>query len=229
MKSIFATLALTLAFSVSALCQNTDVCPTIRVLAPTPIILAGEIMNFSVGFENNVEASNLKFVWTVSVGTIIEGQNTPTIKVITTSDTQGITVTAKVEIQGLPEGCNNQALQVIDIVSPPVCRCTVDEYEKIPWREEMARLENFAIEILSAPEYRAFILLSVKKEENARQVRRHIRKMARFLESCKVKKERLIFAIESSEYHTTKFYIVADGVKYPSCEDCKFINGKSLK
>jgi len=93
----------------------------------------------------------------------------------------------------------------------------------------MARLYNLAVGLSYEPDYKAYILLTVGKNQNAKQIKNHVRKMAKYLETIKISKARLIFAIETSEYHSTSFYVVPEGAKLPSCDGCEIFEGKDIR
>lgn len=227
MKGIFIVFILTV-FSIFIVGQDANAsCPGIKVIPPQFVMNTGEIMTFSVKLDetNNLE---LKYLWTVSEGKIVEGQNTSNIKVTTTSELRGLTIIAKVKIKGLPESCIDEAsgkAYIVEMADP----VAIDIYEKLSWRDEKARLRNLAFELLDKPDIQAYILLSIKKNENTKQTKKHIIKMASYLETLKISKGRLIFAIESNEFQSTTFCGILKGADLPYCNECKILKTEDIK
>jgi hypothetical protein len=79
-------------------------CPTLSIICPTDIPLPGASVNFAANISGNDPNRKLKYKWQVSAGKIIDGQGTPVISV-DTSGTEGQTITATVEVDGLPPEC----------------------------------------------------------------------------------------------------------------------------
>lgn len=65
------------------------------------------------GLSMDPATEGLTYNWTVSAGTIVEGQGTNGISV---KAAKGDVVTASVEIGGLPAGCGNVASATLDMI-----------------------------------------------------------------------------------------------------------------
>jgi hypothetical protein len=99
-------LLLLFVLSVGAQPAYSQSCPQFSVACPNSIDTSP--VTFAVRFAVDNPPGGLTFKWTVSVGKIIGGQDTSSITV----DTTGIeekSITATVEVGGLPEGCGNIA------------------------------------------------------------------------------------------------------------------------
>ena len=106
----FASLLLSFlfaAFGVSA--QVNPQCSIVSVNGPFGIPQRGEPIPFTTTVKP-IE-SKLTFKWTVSSGTIAEGQGTSTIKVYVGPNDANLTV--KVEVGGLPQECVNVASETV--------------------------------------------------------------------------------------------------------------------
>lgn len=99
----------------------------------------------------------VKYRWTTSAGTITSGQDTSTMTVDTTG-LGGQTVEATVEVTGPNLKC--LAKSKTSITPPIVETMPFDAYGDIDWEQEQARLDNFAIQILNAPNSRGAIITS---------------------------------------------------------------------
>ena len=89
-------------------------CPTLEVAGPSGVTARGTIMPFVV-LVSEPRLKNLSFSWTVSTGTIAEGQGTRVIKVRAPASNGTKNITATVTVQGLPQGCRNVASDTAEI------------------------------------------------------------------------------------------------------------------
>lgn len=80
------------------------VCPTLEINTPTSPTKVGETMTFTANVSGGSQ-SEITYNWKVSAGEIIEGQETPVIRVATNSKMAGKIVKATVEIKGVCEEC----------------------------------------------------------------------------------------------------------------------------
>jgi len=126
-------------------------CPTISISCPTDLVTAGQPATVSVNVSGGGNF-NVTYNWTVSGGTITGGQGTPSIT-IDTSGLAGQSVTATVELGGLPpecdrtESCTFTVQGQAEIIQPR----KFDEYADLRFNDEKARLDNFAIQLQQDP------------------------------------------------------------------------------
>lgn len=82
-------------------------CPSFDIETPKESVKAGETIVFSLNLNANTNGSPVKYHWTLSSETDIEGQGTPKIKVKTTNAMAGSLLTATVSFyyEGLRESC----------------------------------------------------------------------------------------------------------------------------
>jgi hypothetical protein len=118
-------------FVIDLIAQSTDVpktngCPVIGVTGPAGITNPGNLAWFEVSIAPDT-FPNLIFDWKVDGGNVDEGQATKKIGVRYTMDMQGTTVTASVEIKGLPDGCPYSASESVPLI---ICSLAVllDEF-----------------------------------------------------------------------------------------------------
>ncbi|HYE66712.1 MAG TPA: hypothetical protein VD966_14080, partial [Pyrinomonadaceae bacterium] len=132
-------------------------CPTITVDCPTGIVDQGTPVTVTANVSGGAANLQPTYNWSVSAGTITSGQNTPSITIDTTG-LAGQTVTATVEIGGLPPECQRTASCSFQIGAPPVCT-RFDEYGDIRFNDEKARLDNFAIQLQNTPGAQGYIIV----------------------------------------------------------------------
>lgn len=129
-------------------------CPAVKVTC-LDSVMPGEGLTFSVEVDTAASAVKNTFRWELSAGTITEGQGTPSLKV----DSSGANVrevTATVDVTGLPAACARKASCTTAV--PQIIGCGLDEYGNIHFEDEMARLDNFAIELQNDPTASGYIL-----------------------------------------------------------------------
>ena len=91
-------------------------CPTVSVSCPSCYDRAIPVM-FTALIDRTV-ADTIHYDWTLSAGTILEGQGTATINVDTRHVDEQV-ITAEVRVHGLPTGCGTQASYSLMIRGDP--------------------------------------------------------------------------------------------------------------
>lgn len=136
-------------------------CPTIAVSAPDDIPSApGELMKFTATVSGVDPKITPTFEWTVSGGSITNGQGT-TVILVEPNDAGGGTITATLKVGGMSDKCVDKASAtmsffVCGLVMPAL---KFDEYGEINFKQETARLDNFATELLNVPTATAYIIV----------------------------------------------------------------------
>ena len=132
------------------------VCPAIEISCPTNVA-TDQPLTFTSKYSGGVPA-NIKPVynWTVSAGTIIEGQGTDTIKV-ETKGLGGQTVRASLSMGGYTLECAADC--AVSIPLPKPIRDRFDEFGDIARNDEKARLDNFAIALQNDPTATGYVIV----------------------------------------------------------------------
>jgi hypothetical protein len=141
----------------AAASRRTRACPALAISC-TELIRPGVPATFTLTVKDAPGNAKLTYNWVISAGTISSGQGTSSINV----DTTGVAfalggVTATVDVAGLPEGCAGSASCVTTVNGIGDPR-KVDEYGKLRWGDERARLDNFGIEVRNDPEAVGYIV-----------------------------------------------------------------------
>ncbi len=124
-------------------------CPTIEISCPTDQVQAGTPATVSVNVSGGGNF-NVTYNWTVSAGTISGGQGTPSITIDTTG-LEGQSVTATVELGGLPPACERTRSCSFSVPPGQILPRKFDEYADLRFNDEKARLDNFAIQLQQEP------------------------------------------------------------------------------
>ena len=128
-------------------------CPTVSVSCPSDVD-QGSAITFSASAGD----ANVTYNWSVSAGSISNGQGTSSITV-DTAGLGGQTVTATVEVGGLDPSCSRTASCSTNVRTPPVNNPTkFDEYGNIRFNDEKARLDNYAIQLQNQPGSQGYII-----------------------------------------------------------------------
>jgi hypothetical protein len=216
MKQIFFAFILALIFSLSAYAQAEN-----QLCAKTPgtggVVEAGTPMKFVATVSGKTEKLTLEYEWKVSAGTIMSGQGTCAITVDTTGLANGTNITAEVKVKGLPENCPNTASETGSVVIREIlCRCTMDEFGKLPNDEIRARLDGFFVALGNEPNGQGYIVSYGPDKEIARRealIRNHI--ALRKYDANRITLVRRGANPRGEPGIWTRFYIVPPGMKVP--------------
>jgi hypothetical protein len=152
-------------------------CPTISVIGPPDITAPNDTIVFTVKSSENLQP-NVRFEWTVSDGTILDGQGTRSIKARTPGYGESTNLTATVTVQGLPKGCLSTASETSAVASQ-IYDPFIDSYGKLSLNEEKARMVNAAVVLKANPRSKILILKYFPKITSASRLR--INQLADFL------------------------------------------------
>lgn len=153
------------------------VCPNVSVVCPTQVAV-DQPLTFTSNVYGGTSTSAMTFNWTVSAGTIIEGQGTPTIKVDTTG-LAGQTVRATLSMGGLPLECSDSCAVSIPLPAPQ-CR-KFDEFPDIARNDEKARLDNFAVELQNDPTSKGYVIVSPGRSAKAGDAQKRSARIVEYL------------------------------------------------
>jgi hypothetical protein len=131
------------------------VCPNVSIICPENPEL-GQILTFRSNVTGGTPGVAPIYNWTVSAGTIVDGQGTDTIRVDTSGVYGGQTITASLSMGGYTLDCS--ATCSVSFPVPVECR-KFDEYSNISYNDEKARLDNFAIELQNDPSATAYVIV----------------------------------------------------------------------
>lgn len=134
-------------------------CGTITVNGPGGTTAPGQTMTFTATATGQ-GSSNFTYNWTVSAGTIVSGQGTPSITVATTAGMAGSNVTATVEVGGTQAGCNcpTTGSDIGGVADNPRA-IPVDEYGPSQDDDVKARIDNFFIQLNNNPGARGYVII----------------------------------------------------------------------
>ena len=154
------------------------VCPAIEISCPTYVAI-DQPLTFTSRYSGGVPANITPvYNWTVSAGTIIEGQGTDTIKV----DTKGLagqTVRASLSIGGYTLECAADC--AVSIPLPKRESRKFDDYLNIARNDEKARLDNFGIELQNDPTSTGYVIVYPGRASKRAEVQDHFGRVIEYL------------------------------------------------
>lgn len=152
-------------------------CPVISISCPTDLPIPSVLVTFSANLSGGDPNLNPKYNWQVSAGKIVSGQGTPVISV-DISGIAGQAVTATVEVEGLPPGCDRtESCSLFWEVEPPNPDSRkFDEYGEASLINEEKSLSNFGIQLEQEPGSQGYIIIY-----GPRGVRSHLERARKFL------------------------------------------------
>lgn len=154
------------------------VCPAIEISCPTNVAI-DQPLTFTSRYSGGVPANIAPvYNWTVSAGTIIEGQGTDTIKV----DTKGLagqSVTASLSMGGYNLECAADCSVAIPLPKREGFR--FDEFPDIARNDEKARLDNFAIALQNDPSSTGYVIVYPGRTSKRAEVQDHFGRVIDYL------------------------------------------------
>jgi len=154
------------------------VCPAIEISCPT-YVAVDQPLTFTSRYSGGVPANITPvYNWTVSAGTIIEGQGTDTIKV----DTKGLggqTVRASLSMGGYTLECAADC--AVSIPLPKAVGRKFDEFPDISRNDEKARLDNWAIELQNDPTATGYVIVYPGRTSKRAEVQDHFGRVIEYL------------------------------------------------
>lgn len=154
------------------------VCPAIEIVCPTEIAI-GQPITFSSRLTGGIPANtNAVYNWTVSAGTIIQGQGTDTIKV-DTAGLGGQTVRASLSVGGYNLECAADC--GVSVPLPKIISTKFDEFPDISRNDEKARLDNFGIALQNDPTSTAYVIVYPGRTGKRGDVQYHANRIVEYL------------------------------------------------
>ena len=152
-------------------------CPNVEIICPTMIAI-----DQPLAFTSNVSSATSGvapiYNWSVSAGSIIKGQGTPTIKVDTTG-LAGQTIKATLSMGGYTLDCSASCAVSIPV---PEAKCRrFDEFPDISGYDEKARLDNYAADLENEPTATAYIVVHPGRSGKPGDVQRHATRIVDYL------------------------------------------------
>lgn len=211
-RSFFLTLPVIASFAAVAASQ----CPSVSVAGPDDSISAGETMTFAANIVSGETKSPfaVTYNWSVSNGAISGGQGTSVIKV-DTAGLGGQSVTATLEIGGLPIECPRSASET-GSVRPAIVANKIDEYVAGNEELELLKLDNFVIYLQNEPNAEGYLIAYRGPKGKVGDAKAAIQRIRRYLVTRGVNLDR-IKTIDGGVKETAmrELWLVPQGAEAP--------------
>ena len=176
---------------VNACAPVRPVCPAVEISCPTAVAI-DKALTFTSHYTGGTPGITPAYKWTVSAGTIIEGQGTDTIKVDTTG-LAGQTIRASLSLDGYNLECAADC--AVSIPVPKATSKRFDEFPDITRNDEKARLDNFVIELQNDPTATAYVIVYPSKYSKRGEVQLHARRVVEYVVNARALDQRRIVTL----------------------------------
>jgi hypothetical protein len=191
---------------ISAQAQSAQpACPKIGITGPSERTRPGDKAVFTVTVPGE-EPGKFKYNWHVSAGSIEGGLDSPTLTV-RSANAPGTTITATVEIEGLPAGCPNTASEGASVQGcgdPAV----FDEYERIPFRVEKKWLKNAVIKFRGQAGSRLLFTIYRPRNTVTKSDKKREADILKYLKGLGVRKDQVSFVYGKRDSYLTRIFFV---------------------
>jgi hypothetical protein len=216
-RMFFITFIITVFYPV-LFAQTNVPCPNISVVGSSGIEEPFEPMPFKVLLSEEDKNLRLEYKWTVSRGVIIKGQGTSSIKVAPTR-VSSQTITAKVEIKGLPQNCTSEfsaeSMLAIDLIR--------QQYEIKSYFEEKKELDN-SIKILTQNKDLLANFYLDFKNPISKQVNLRILRILNYFDLHKLAvKDRITFVIVKNVRDLNRIFYEFKEDEHIICTNCQIV------
>lgn len=191
------------------------VCPAVEISCPTAVAI-DQPLTFTSRTSGGTPGVNPVYNWTVSAGTITEGQGTDTIKVDTTG-LAGQTVRASLSIGGYNLDCAADCAVTIPV--PKLVSRRFDEFPDISRNDEKARLDNFGIELQNDPTSTGYVIVYPAKSRGRRgEVQQHAARVIDYLvNSRNLDQHRIVTLVgPARDQLTVELWVTPQGAAAPN-------------
>jgi hypothetical protein len=199
MTRLFFTTATILAFCLTAFAQTKDIsCPQIKIKAPEFINDREEKFKVSASFESEKTLSESKFNWIVIKDDRLEKKSDEGIFEIETNNTNKhnrITIIA----ENPDTRCKNPAVANVLLIPNIGSPWILDEYTKLNWNDERARLEMISLEMKKREDSELFIWVDFDKSSFNPKSKIKLSKILNYLSSRGLQKKRVTFMISEAD------------------------------
>jgi hypothetical protein len=203
-RILWLTIFLTL-FSIPSLAQKNNPCPSIKAHSSAEIYPEGQVITFVVDVLGETSIAEIKYKWTVSAGTIEQGQGTP---VIIVSKVKAQKIIADVEVLGLPQDCSNKSSASVVVKKfPPIRDVFPIQYQNT--KELKAQLDRLVTVLKSNYESKVHFIFYNGTKGNKISFDSFKSKVLKILvNSQKISRKRISIINSNSDYYDSNSFMI---------------------
>lgn len=154
----------------------------------------------------------LEYFWTVENGRIISGQGTVSITVQFNS---AMSITAAVEVKGLPENCPDMA-SATGIYDPPPKAIVIDEFPTSSRQLEKAKLNNLIAALKDDLTTFVYILIYADENISRKKLKQKENEIRKYLSDKGASTDRIAVVKGGERKDLIRLFIVPAGAKPPT-------------
>lgn len=206
MKQILLLTILVLTFCLQIFGQDKPECPNLEVA----VVRKDSSILFYISSVKIFDNSKFEYKWTVSNGVNFKGQNTSVISIPIDKNLAGQTITATLEIKGLPEGCNTVFTKSAEMVSQQIIDPIIRDklLGKANWNDVIARLINLSLAINNEQGSKAKVIFRVSNNSERNWATSQQKKILKSLKRVNIPKDRILMEIQKTEFFETEFIFI---------------------
>jgi len=190
-------------------------CPQVQVVGPAGVTNPGDMAWFVVVVSPEPK-SELKFHWTVSAGTVNEGQSARKIGVRYLMEMRGTTLTATVNVEGLPSQCRNSASDSAPLIWDPGPEL-ISEFSVPIGSINTNQLKIAAAELNQNPNSQMYIIEYFPPSTSEPSKKRKKERIRSFMAgTLKFDVSRITIVTSEADSPTTKIYRIPPGASNPN-------------
>lgn len=220
MKILFLTSILILVCCITSFAQINEIspCPAIYVTGPSGVPKLRDSITYSAIVSKNAENYKLKYIWTVSGGEIVKGQGTAVIQ--STFDYNKASLVATVEIEGLPENCQNSASEVAFIDKGSESK-KFNEFSLADFKLNKGKNDKLIDVLNNDPSLQLYVIFYFKNNSSQKSTDQKMRQVSNLLiNKNKIGKERITeLKAFSEKRESVQFWLTPTGAMPPTPEN----------
>jgi hypothetical protein len=207
-----------LSFSFSGFGQDSS-CPVINLNVPPSDPGLNGIGNFSVTVSKDSKdplnlykgEKELEYFWTVENGRIISGQGTVSINVQFNSEPS---ITATVEVKGLPENCPDTA-SAKGIYDPAPKAKVIAKFPTSAPQLDKSKLDNLIASLKGDLTTFAYVIISADENISRKKLKQKESEIRKYLSDKKAPIERIVVVKGGERKDLIRLFIVPQGASPP--------------
>lgn len=219
MRKLLNTSILVFAFCFCAFAQtsNTAPCPAISVTGPAGISQLNEPITFTASIGAEAKDYNVRYNWTAKGGEIIEGQETLSIKIL--PDNLGNSLSATLEVIGLPKDCANMFSEVIGCMLNAPSAIKIDEFLQPLAQINKNRITEIARALQNDPTAQLYIIFKHKEKTSPKMISQKERALSDSLVKAGLAADGITTVTGFRQADSVEFFLVPAGATPPKVED----------
>lgn len=212
MRKLLLTSIFVLAFCFAAFGQD-SLCPTISITGPAEVVMPKENVNFSAKVDGEIRNLELKYFWSVDKGKIIDGQGTT---IVTIGEVPlDSTLTATVEIKGLPEDCPKIASGTMVTPHGPTRSIEIEQLKTSASQLDKLKFDKLIVALEDEPAATAYIIIYTNEKTSTKKLKQKKGQIRKYLSDKNAPADRVVIVDGGSGEDLIRLFIVHAGAEPP--------------